>query len=758
MGIRRGGAPKDHVLSTTLVDQQDSSMGIDNEAGQDTAATVYSIQVEREFEKAAHCMAGDDDRDPLALHQGGSRTAIDAALQELNETEFGNQSHYRLGAPLESIPEDDVALPSLQDDCSMVDVDILLHESGATEHNDELSQWSTQPGRVDHMDVNHDSTQVESSPKLSGMRAEVPRDFADARTINSPPTSSSTISNSTINNPEKSLDVNLMAKFVPSTRTPEEATTIPVLIYFNCYVTDMDYTISTDMLQLWPSLWAEPRNISPSCIEEMGVVADCLCAAELYVDAFDLYYVILAYGYKSSFIFDDMRMHSAVLNCARTSATISQDNCAIALLHFALRWHDDYANLKPLLGYDGFTKPRLSLAHVMQLYLDDLYVEKARNEPACQTTIPCTDDIGLETIDAHLPNRHRTFLTTEALRRELADFWSTRYNDSSTPIPRRPATAIQDSGVMAKLLVWCSVVIRTKAEPLEKFTRILPQSVAEAKELIGRLLFCHFLDRWLRDRNGYRGRSRAFKRLESSLRAAQMSPVESLSAAAFMIVGRDHGNTNTSPGSTLDFGNGGLARKLLRNLHSIIRITPKSETEKRFAALYLRLCQTLSEDRKNPPSELSQRAMKIFARNIVSTGRLSQRDFVLKEEGLPIEQDRRWLDEEELVPAAVDFPEYASRPPPSADMLFTPRSSFSSGARSFRLYHAELLPRSIYSISTRSSKTASSDMSMHSHASFSFSAVTGLPSAPPILMDTEDTKLEAERIHQDLEDEVMLDI
>jgi hypothetical protein len=734
-------------------------MRIGDEVGQDTVATTYSIQVEREFEKAAYSIVGDSDRDPLALHQDGSRTTFDAALQELNETEYSNQPHYRLGAPLKSIPEDDdIAPPSLQDDGSMVGVDTLLHESGTTEHNDELGQWPAQPSRVDHMDVDHDSTYAEDSPNLSMMRAEIPQDFERARTTNGPPAGGSTTSGSATNGPGKSPDVNPVAKFVASTCIPEKTITIPVLRYFNCYVPDMDYGISTDMLQLWPSLWDEPRNISRSCIEEMGVVADCLCAAELYADAFDLYYVILAYEYKSSFIFDDMRMHSAVLNCARTSATISQDNCAIALLHFALRWHVDYADPKPLSDHDEFTKQRFLLARVMQLYLDDLRVKRARNEPACWTTRPCNDDLDLETIDARLPNRHRSILTAETLRRKLADFWGIGCNNSLAPASRCPATVIQDSGVMEKLLVWCSVIIRAKAESLEKFTRILPQGVTEANELIGRLLFCHFLDQWLKERDGYGDGSRAFKRLESRLRAAQMSPVESLSAAAFMIVGRDHWNIVTAPGSTLFFGNGGVARRLLSNLRSITRTVSKSETEKRFAAVYLRLYQTVGEDRKNSPSELSRRAMKIFARNIVSTGRLSRHDFVLKEEGFQFKQDHRWLDEGELAPAAVDFPEYTNRLPPLADMLFTPRSSFSSGARSIRIYHAEISKRSIHSLSTRSSKTASSGMSMHSHPSFSFSAVTGLPSAPPILMDTEDTNPEAEGIYQDLEDEAMLDI
>ena len=266
------------------------------------------------------------------------------------------------------------------------------------------------------------------------------------------------------------------------------------------------------------------------------------------------------------------------------------------------------------------------------------------------------------------------------------------------------------------------------------------------------------VDQWLKETSGHRDRSRAFKKLESRLRAVQMSPVESLSAAAFMIVGPDDWNTVTSHGSTWFSGKGGLARKLLSNLHSMIRTVSKSKTEKRFATVYLRLYRTVGEDRNNSPSELSQRAMKIFARNIVSTGRLSERDFMLKEEGLLFEQDRRWLDEEELAPAAVDFPEYTSRSSPLADMLFTPRSSFSSEARSFRIYHAEISGRSIYSLSTRSSKTTSSGMSMHSHSSLSFSAVTGLPSASPMLMDTEDRELEAEKIYEDLEDETMLDI
>jgi hypothetical protein len=735
-----------------------------NGVGQNTVATMYSIQVEREFEKAPHSIAGDDDGDPVALHRDDSCTTFDAASQEPNATEYSNRSHYRLGAPLEIIPEDDdVAPPWLQDDNSTANVATLLHESGATEHNDDLGRLSTQLGRVGHMDVDHDSTQAEYSSMLSEMGVEIPRDFEGAQTITSPPTSSLTTSNSTINSPEKSLDVNMMAKFVASTRTPEKTTTIPVLVYFSCYVPDMDYSISTDMLQLWPSLWAEPRNISPGCIEEMGVVADCLCAAELYADAFDLYYVILAYEYKSSLTFDDMRMHAAVLNCARTSATISQNNCAIALLRFAFLWHVDYV---PIFSPE-IRKQRLSLACVMHLYLDDLYVKKGGEEsewrprrPTCALcrNISCNDDADLETIDARLPNRHRTILTAETLRHKLADFRGIGYNNSPTPTSKRPATVIQDSGVLAKLLVWCSVIIRTKAESLEKFTRILPQSVAEAKELVGRLLFCHFLDRWLKERNGYRGRSRAFKRLESSLTAVQMSPVESLSAAAFMIVGRDHWNPGTSHGSAWLFGNGGLTRKLLSNLHSMVRTVSRSEKEKRFAAVYLRLYQTVGEDRNNSPSDLSQRAMKIFARNIVSTGRLSQHDFVLKKEGLLFEQDRRWPDEEELAPAAVDFPEYTSRPPPLADMLFTPRSSFSSGARSFRIYHAEISGRSIYSLSTRSSKTTSSSMSMHSHSSWRFSAVTGLPSASPILMDTEDRELEAEKICKDLEDETMLNV
>ena len=702
-------------------------------------------------------MAGGDDRDPVALHQDGSHTTFDATLQELNATEYGNQSHYRLGAPLESILEDDdVAPPSLQNDGSTADVDTLLHESGATEHNNDLGQWSTQLGRVDYMDIDHDSTQAEYSPMLSEMGVEVSRNFEGVQTINSPPTSSLTTRNATINSPEKSPDVNKTAKFVASTCTPE---TIPVLIYFHCYVPGMDYSISTDMLQLWPSLWAEPRNISPGCIEEMGVVADFLCAAELYADAFDLYYVILAYEYRSSLIFDDMhmRMRAAMLNCARTSATISQDNCAIALLRFALLQHFGFADSKPFFG----------LKCVTHLYLDDLYVKKGRNESEWRTTRPtcvlcsnlgCNDDADLETIDARLPNRHRSILTAKTLRHKLADFRGIGCNKSPTLTSKRPATVIQDSGVLTKLLVWCSVIIRTKAESLEKFTRILPQSVVDAKELIGRLLFCHFLDRWLKERNGYRDRSRAFKRLESSLTAVRMSPVESLSAAASMIAGRDHWNPTTSHGSTWLFGNGGLARRLLSSLHSMIRTVSKSETEKRFAAVYLRLYQTVGEDRNNSPSELSQRAMKMFARNIVSTGRLSQHAFMLKEEGLLFEQDRRWLDEEELVPAAVDFPEYTSRPPPLADMLFTPRSSFSSGARSFRIYHAEISGRSIYSLSTRSSKTASSSMSMHSHSSWRFSAVTGLPSAWPILMDREGREPEAEKIYKDLEDETMLDV
>jgi hypothetical protein len=48
---------------------------------------MHSIEVENEFEKAPHGIAGDDDRDSVALHQDGSCMAFDASLQELNATE-----------------------------------------------------------------------------------------------------------------------------------------------------------------------------------------------------------------------------------------------------------------------------------------------------------------------------------------------------------------------------------------------------------------------------------------------------------------------------------------------------------------------------------------------------------------------------------------------------------------------------------------------------------------------------------------------
>jgi hypothetical protein len=123
----------------------------------------------------------------------------------------------------------------------------------------------------------------------------------------------------------------------PSVQPPAESEqTIPILQYLSKYIRGPQYEPSSDLLGLWPSIYTETDALDTDIVEQMGKAAYLLCATELYVDAFDLYYVIFACKFKQ-FAFAGINMLVAVLDCARTSATRWQDECTIPILKFALR-------------------------------------------------------------------------------------------------------------------------------------------------------------------------------------------------------------------------------------------------------------------------------------------------------------------------------------------------------------------------------------------------------------------------------------
>ena len=114
--------------------------------------------------------------------------------------------------------------------------------------------------------------------------------------------------------------------------------------------------------------------------------------------------------------------------------------------------------------------------------------------------------------------------------------------------------------------------------------------------------------------------------------------------------------------------------------------------------------------------------LQVFVGNIVSGG-------ILRGGQGSVPEDTVWKD---LTPDATDLQEYTIRQSSLSRMLYSPRSSFSSGARSLRALRADLDRISMTSLSTLKSKSSSiTAWPLYRRSSWSFEMVTGLQSDSP---------------------------
>jgi hypothetical protein len=89
-----------------------------------------------------------------------------------------------------------------------------------------------------------------------------------------------------------------------------------------------------------------------------------------------------------------------------------------------------------------------------------------------------------------------------------------------------------------------------------------------------------------------------------------------------------------------------------------------------------------------------------------------------------------------LFPGPEFFQEYEIRAASLSSGIFSPRSSFSSGLNSFRAAAGKTILTSVLSLVKRQSGSTVTDISIASdRSSWSFGAVTGLPSAPSFPSD-----------------------
>jgi hypothetical protein len=493
----------------------------------------------------------------------------------------------------------------------------------------------------------------------------------------------------------------------------------PLLTFLSVVDPGFAYEPTSTILGLWPQFTGNSTDVTWSMLSEVGKVADCLQAARSYADAFDLYYMVFCHLHRTLDTYIRRHLLSAVLNCARSSSTVQQDACAIAVLRLTLREQER--------GLEDHIS-----AGVLHLYLSELY-EKQRNEKSEASTItaiqylakacsgknpedPFFYPIRVCTVfELDLPQHlHTSFiLQGKSIPLEYASYF--------TPLPgslaSQRARDITFRTVSKHLLKWSADVIASKSKYLNHLASILTGDAPTMKECIARLLFYCSFEAWLKSTRGANG-GRYYSEVEFALKESKMPWCESLSAISFLIVGEAFRDTDPLATTKKRFTTKTFASHLVRIIKAMLGRS--SETEQSFANIFLAFLAASRNDREpSQVGELSRKVLRVFVANIVSSG-------ILRGEQGSVPEDMVWKD---LVPDATDLQEYTIRQSSLSRMLYSPRSSFSSGARSLRALHADLDRISMTSLSTLKSKSSLTTACRRS--SWSFEMVTGLQSDSP---------------------------
>jgi hypothetical protein len=471
----------------------------------------------------------------------------------------------------------------------------------------------------------------------------------------------------------------------------------PLLTFLKIVDPRFAYEPTSTVLRFWPQFASDSMSVTWSMLSEVGKVADCLRATRSYADAFDLYYMVFCNLHKTLDTYIRRHLLTTVLNCARSSSTVQQDECAIAVLRLTLRDQER--------GVGDHVS-----AGVLHLHLGELY-KKQKNEKSEVSTMTAIQHITKacgeeDSQDPHsTPSRARTVLeldfpqplyTSLILQSKTTHPAYTRYftPDSENPASRL-ALDIKSHKLSKYLLKWCADVIASKARYLNHLALVLTGDTQTMRKCIGRLLFCCCLELWLKDTRRANDGGRYFSEAKSALKELKMPSRESLSAISFVIL--DEAFRHSDPLSAIKkrWTTNTLTSHLVRTIKAMLgRI---SETEESFTDTFLAFVVASGDDRRpSQVDELSRKVLEVFAGNIVSSG-------ILRQQRGSQSTDTEWI---ELTPIAADLQGYVLNQSNLSRMLYTPRSSFSSGASSLRALHAELDRMSVISLSTLKSKTS----------------------------------------------------
>jgi hypothetical protein len=256
------------------------------------------------------------------------------------------------------------------------------------------------------------------------------------------------------------------------------------------------------------------------------------------------------------------------------------------------------------------------------------------------------------------------------------------------------------------------------------------------------------VESWLKDQaNANRGGT-YFSKAQLAINEAKLPFCASLSAVSFLIV--DQAFRNSDPLATIKrrFTIKTLASHLIRTVKEMLGCI--SDTEESYTDRFLASMVVSENETTNwQVDELSLGILDVFTSNLVSNGMLGEQQGSKS-------TATRW---KELTSIAADLQGHVGSQSPWPRTLYTPRSSFSSGARSLRALHAEREQMSLGSLSSPRSKGSFSPVwSLSRRSSWSFELVTGLRHNASLRAVGGDTINGSSSSTADLEDTVMIDV
>jgi hypothetical protein len=495
-------------------------------------------------------------------------------------------------------------------------------------------------------------------------------------------------------------------------------------------------------LWFWPQFFSNLEGVEPislSVLEEITVIANCLCANHLYEEAFVLYHAVLDHLIRTTKDVSCL-MYAAVIGCARTCRTFCQADVLIALCDGLQSYHADRTEeIYTLCTYLGNVHDQIyeegpgidfKLAIGLAMAMDPPHTLVTTNSPGSSHT------------EGSYLRHFQTVFELEGLSDQERDLWFSR--DISHDIQGR----IEGKNIPRRLFEWCARSIST-ALSLDELPGLLPTDPPDARELLEQILFCHFMGRWLQEGLASPLADIEFERIRSDVLEMSLALPESLLAVASVMAG------------------GWLPPLIKGSIKSqfelVVRLRRDTEArmdlittcEDNFTEAYLRRFVMPAGGQDRSPSRLSRQVLKVFARKLVSSE-------ILVKQTISSPTFSDWLapSTAEIRGHTTDMPSPCSRSIRSLS-LTSSLSGFASFARKIRRLSRGLqsrssggLPSSLFSLSTVGSNAPSLVLSTHSRGSWKFGLVTGMKRSRNLSASDNGDWLPRET----LEDEIMLDV